>query len=307
MNFRQVEAFRAVMEAGSATAAGKLLFVTQPAISRLIAEMERQSNLTLFIRRPNRLEPTSEAKALYKDVDRAFIGLEEIQRSADAIANQQMGSLRIVAVPICVDSFLPGLIAHFLQLHPNVSIELESAPHIQALDLVRTQRLDLGIVSLNPHEDIELQVQGLCRQRAVCVLPVNHPLCNKQVIHVRDLENEAMISISRGSPFRARLEEVYAREGFKGHSIIETRTQKTIYELVKIGAGIAILDPLITNKNDTSVVVKPFFPELNWEYSLIQSASASSSLIIRSFIELLLQYFSTIPTSQDVMTPRTKR
>ena len=64
MNFRQIEAFRAVMVTGSATAAAKLLFITQPAISRLIADLEFATKLKLFVRKPNRLEATPEAQAL---------------------------------------------------------------------------------------------------------------------------------------------------------------------------------------------------------------------------------------------------
>ncbi|MEH6577467.1 MAG: LysR substrate-binding domain-containing protein [Amphritea sp.] len=293
MNLRQIEAFRAVMVTGSGTEAAKMLFITQPAVSRLIADLEYQSNLKLFIRKPNRLEPTPEAQALFREVDRAFMGLEEIRLFADAIVNKQQGSLRIVAMPVCVDSFLPPLIAEFLKQHPKVSIELESAPRTQALDLVRTQRLDLGIISLARREDVGLQVQNFCRQQAVCVLPADHPLCDKPEIHVHDLENEPFISVSSGSPFRARFDEIFAREGIKRSFAIETRTQRTVYELVKRGAGVAILDPFITDNQDSDVVIKPFLPEVTWDYAVVQPHSASPSLITQSFIELLMTNFST--------------
>lgn len=291
MNLRQIEAFRAVMVTGSATEAGKMLFISQPAISRLIADLEHRSNLKLFVRKPNRLEPTPEAQALYREVDRAFIGLEEISRTADAIANKQHGSLRIVAMPVCIDSFLPPLIAEFLQQHPHISIELESAPRIQALDLVRSQRLDLGVVSLDRREDVGLQVQSFCRQQAVCVLPAGHQLADRADIHAQDLAHEPFISLSRGSPFRARVDEIFAREGIKRSFAIETRTQRTIYELVKRGAGVAILDPLVTDSLDPEVVIKPFLPEVTWDYAVVQPDSAPTSLITQSFIELLMDRF----------------
>jgi DNA-binding transcriptional LysR family regulator len=268
-----------------------MLFITQPAISRLIADLEHRSNLKLFVRKPNRLEPTPEAQALYREVDRAFIGLQEIRRTAEAIANKQHGSLRIVAMPVCVDSFLPPLIAEFLQQHPHINIELESAPRIQALDLVRSQRLDLGIVSLSRREDVGLQVQSFCRQQAVCVLPANHRLADKAEIHARDLANEPFISLSRGSPFRARFDEIFIKAGIQRVFSIETRTQRTIYELVRRGAGVAILDPLVTDSLDLDVVIKPFLPQVTWDYAVVQSNSAPTSLITQSFIELLLARF----------------
>lgn len=268
-----------------------MLFITQPAISRLISDLEYRTNLKLFDRKPNRLVPTFEAHSLFRDVDRAFIGLDEIQRSAEAIANKQEGSLRIVAMPVCVDSFLPNVIAEFLKHHPNINIELETAPRIQALELVRTQRLDLGIVSLSPQEDVGMQVQGFCQQQAVCVLPAGHRLRGKSQIQAKDLEGEPFISLSRGSPFRAQIDEIFSSENIKRIFTLETRTQLTVYELVKGGAGVAILDPFITDAEDESVVIKPFNPAINWEYSIVQPNGVSPSLITQSFIELLNSRF----------------
>lgn len=293
MNLRQIEAFRAVMVTGSATAAAKVLFISQPAVSRLITDLEYQTKLTLFIRKPNRLEPTPEAHTLYREVARAFIGLDQIQRLAEAIANKQQGSLRIVAMPVCIDSFMPPLIAEFLQTHPNVSIELESAPRVHALDLVRTQRLDLAIVSLSKREDVGLEVQTFCQQQAVCVLPAEHPLSTKAQIDIKDLHQQPFITLSSGSPFRSRFDELFAREKVNCAVAIETRNQKTIYDLVKRGAGVAILDPFVTDSQDAEVVIRPFVPTVSWEYAVVQSSATPPSLITQAFIELLMGHFST--------------
>jgi DNA-binding transcriptional LysR family regulator len=292
MNFRQIEAFRAVMVTGSATAAAKLLFITQPAISRLIADLELATKLKLFVRKPNRLEATPEAQALYREVDRAFIGLEQVSRCADAIANQQEGSLRMVAMPVCLDSFLPSLIAEFSKTHPNISIELESAPQIQALDLVRSQRLDLGIVALTHHGDVGLQIQKFCHQQAVCVVPAGHPLAHKPVIHAQDLQHEAFISLPLGSPFRTRCDEIFAQAKIPRRFAIETRSQHAIYELVRRGAGVAIVDPFVTDSQDTDIAIRPFVPQIGWDYAVVQPLSTSPSLITQSFVTMLMAQFS---------------
>mgnify|MGYP000405331099 CR=1 FL=1 len=291
INLRQIEAFRAVMITGSATEAAKMLFVSQPAISRLISDLEYRCNLTLFIRKPNRLEATPEAQAFYREVDRAFIGLEEISRSAAAIANKEQGSLRIVAMPVCVDSFLPALIAQFREAYPNVSIELESSPRIQALDMVRSQRLELGVVSLTGNEDVGLSVQTLCYQQAVCILPLGHALADKDEIEAKDLAGEAFISLSQGSPFRARFNEIFLREGVQPNLAVETRYQRTVYELVKQGAGVSIVDSLVINENETGLLVKPFVPNLSWQYAIVQPHATIPSLIAQAFSDLLIAHF----------------
>lgn len=291
INLRQIEAFRAVMITGSATEAAKMLFISQPAVSRLISDLEYRCQLTLFIRKPNRLEATPEAQAFYRDVDRVFIGLEEISRSAAAIANKEQGSLRIVAMPVCVDSFLPEVIAEFRDTYPNVIIELESSPRTQALDMVRSQRLELGIVSLTGHEDVGLSVQTLCNQQAVCILPLEHALADKDEIRVQDLADLPFISLSKGSPFRARFDEIFQREGVHRNLVTETRYQRTVYELVKRGAGVSIVDSLVVKDNEEGLVVKPFVPNVSWQYAIVQPHAAVPSLIAQAFGDLLLAHF----------------
>ena len=291
INLRQIEAFRAVMISGSATEAAKMLFISQPAVSRLISDLEHRIKLTLFIRKPNRLEATPEAQALYRDVDRVFIGLDEISRSAAAIADKEQGSLRIVAMPVCVDSFLPALIAEFRERYPKVIIELESSPRTQALDMVRSQRLELGVVSLTGNEDVGLNIQTLCHQKAVCILPLGHALADKKEIEIKDLEGEPFISLSKGSPFRARFDELFQREGVKPNFVIETRYQRTVYELVKQGAGLSIVDSLVLEGADLGVIVKPFKPSLAWQYAIVQSHATIPSLISNAFRDLLMSHF----------------
>jgi DNA-binding transcriptional LysR family regulator len=289
INLRQIEAFQAVMVAGSATGAAKSLFITQPAVSRLLSDLEHRLGFKLFIRRPNRLDPTPEAQTLYESVDKAFIGLQEIQRSADAIANKQQGVLHIVAMPVCVDSFMVQCVADFLVLYPNIKIELESAPRIQALDMVRSKR----IVSLKEHEDAGLLVQQFCKQAAVCVLPASHKLCDLDVIHITDLQNERFISLSTGSPFRAEIDEMFNQHQVSRKVIIETRTQRTSYDLVKQGVGVAILDTLVTDALDQNIVIKPFVPAITWNYAVVSISFTQQSLIAKAFIELLIKRFST--------------
>lgn len=288
MNFRQIEAFRAVMLTGSATEAAKMLFITQPAISRLISNLEHSTGIQLFIRKPNRLVPTQEAKTLYLEVDRAFLGLEEIRAAAEAIVNQQQGGLRIVAMPVCAESFLPSLISKFTKLYPKVDIEFAIAPRARALKMIREQLVDIGIVSMVGEDTQGLKTSASFEQQAVCVLPADNPLSHKPQIHVNDLEHEPFISLSTGSPFRSLIDKAFIQAEVARKITIETGTQKSIYELIKRGAGLSILDPFVTNSQDADIVIRPFVPEINWDYVIVQLETIPISLNAKSFIELLI-------------------
>jgi DNA-binding transcriptional LysR family regulator len=97
-NHRQVEAFRIAMRVGSATAAADALHITQPAVSRLIADLERHVGFMLFERRKRGLQPTKDALLLFEEVDRSFRGLDRIAETADAIRSRRIGHLRVIAL-----------------------------------------------------------------------------------------------------------------------------------------------------------------------------------------------------------------
>src|SRR5690606_38915260 len=82
LNIRQIEAFRAVMLSGSVVGAAKLLNVTQPGVSRTIGHLELHLGYELFERRGRRIFPTPEAEALYREVERLYVGVEQIGQAA---------------------------------------------------------------------------------------------------------------------------------------------------------------------------------------------------------------------------------
>ena len=89
MELRQLEAFAAVMSTGSVTAAGRLLGRSQPAISRLLQELEAEIGYALFSRSGPRVTPTEQGFLLYEDVERALAGMRQIRERAGEIARGQ--------------------------------------------------------------------------------------------------------------------------------------------------------------------------------------------------------------------------
>ena len=92
MNLRQIEVFRAIMLTGSISGASKLLFVSQPAISRLMAHTEQRLGLTLFVRAKGRLHPTPEARRLLGEVNAVYDGVERVNGVAEDLMANRTGS-----------------------------------------------------------------------------------------------------------------------------------------------------------------------------------------------------------------------
>src|SRR4030095_1058130 len=124
LNPRQIEAFRAVILTGGVGAAASLINVTQPAVSRMMRDLQSHLGLTLFERRGTGLVPTSEALSLYAEVERAFVGLDRIEQMATELRTRRAGFLRIAALAALANGLLSGFCGEFLKERPKLDIVL---------------------------------------------------------------------------------------------------------------------------------------------------------------------------------------
>lgn len=129
MKFKQIEAFRTVVQTGSMTTAAEALHTSQPNISRLIAQLEDAADFSLFMRVSGRLQLTDEGAGaeLFRDVERAFIGLRSLQDSADQIRRSGTGRLRVGAAPSIALTTMP-------EGHPALSRDASERRHFAAYE-----------------------------------------------------------------------------------------------------------------------------------------------------------------------------
>ncbi len=150
MNLRQIEVFRAVMLTGSISGASKLLYVSQPAISRLMSHTEQRLGLELFRRVKGRLHPTPEARRLLGEVNVVYEGIERVNEIAEDLATNRTGSLRISCSPNLGQTVLPRAIASFRAAHPAVRIVVRTqipGNMLRALRLHQHPRVFLSTVA----------------------------------------------------------------------------------------------------------------------------------------------------------------
>ena len=100
MNLRQIEVFRAVMEAGTVTGAATRLHVSQPAVSKQLRALEEDLGFAVFDRAHGRLIATAEAHALYDQAERVFTGVDQLQRFGRDLNEAKHGHLVVAALPL---------------------------------------------------------------------------------------------------------------------------------------------------------------------------------------------------------------
>lgn len=95
MNLRQMEVFRAVMLTGGVGGAAELLHISQPAVSKMLAQSQRQLGFALFARVKGRLVPTAEAQALHAEVEALWRGVERVRDVSRSLATPRSGTLTV--------------------------------------------------------------------------------------------------------------------------------------------------------------------------------------------------------------------
>lgn len=287
MKFQQIEAFRAVMMSGSMTAAAARLNTSQPGISRRIAQLERDMKLRLFERGTHRLEPTAEAVALLREIERTFSALDTLTEAARAIRSFSTGTIRIACLPSLGLGFLPQAIARFNANYPDIAVSLQIRSSSTVVEWTASHQCDLGIVAKGV-EVKGVEVEPFVCLTAVCVLPPGHRLAGRKVIHAADLENEEFISLGPIDPTRSKIDRLFDGAAIPRRLRIETQYAATVCACVVEGLGVAVVNPLVPQEFiGRGLVVRPFLPEIRMTKLLIYPRNRPSSALVDAFVDEL--------------------
>ena len=290
LNPRQIEAFRALMLSSSTVRAAELMHVTQPAVSRLVRELQDMLELTLFDRVGNRLIPTNDALALYAEVERSFVGLEQIAQTARELGTRRAGRLRIAAMPALCNGVLPRFVGEFNALHPRVDLELYGLASQAVIDRVVSEQCELGFAAA-PLDHGALEVRNLPSVRYVAAIPAKHRLAKRASIRATDFHEESFIALGDTTRSRFRIDDIFAKHGVVPAVRVKTPLSEIACALVAAGVGCAVVDPFTAREFTTrGVVVKRFHPATDFQVAALYTRRRSLGAIAAEFIERFTGY-----------------
>lgn len=291
MNLRQLEAFRAVMIVGSVTGAAKMLKVSQPGVSRLIADLEHAIGFKLFIRRKGRLHPSEDGVNFYEDLERSFVGIESLKKTAREIKELKRGHLRIAAMPAVSLDLLPRAIKRFGDKHPGLKITLEVHSSPRIVEWVAAGHFDIGIGLLTLDQP-GVEIAHSFRTRCVFVAPAGHPLGEKKSIRPKDLENEPFVALAQHTLAALQIDQVFIKANVRRNIRIETQPSFSACSMVAQGIGVGLVDHLTANFfSSMNIINRPFNPLVPFDFRIIHSTKPIHSRIATMFIEEASDFF----------------
>lgn len=284
---RQMEVFRAVMIAGSASGAARMLFISQPAVSRLLAHMESSLDLTLFHRTGGKLVPTPQARLLLDEVNRVYDAALRVDSFVGSLAKKASGTLKLACSPSLGLSLVPGLISEFLGKFPQVHVHFHTVLIQDTPMELLSGKTDM-MVSVLPIDNPNLRCEALIKGRMVCAVPVNHPLADRHSISLADLEGHRLILYSRSIPFGKLVLAAAERHGCVLDPAIDVPRAELACSLANEGIGVAIIDQFsVASHGWGNIVVRPLIEEIPISVSLIRSKFTPPSDAAEQFIRLV--------------------
>ena len=291
MNFRQLEAFRHVILTGTTKEAAGRMFVTQPAISRLINALEEELGFTLFNRLKGRLQPTTAGVRFYEAVEQNFLGLERLDQTAARIRRSEPRELKIACTPALSATLLPVAIKAYRVQYPAIMINVDTVIVTGLLERLQQMRIDLAVtLAFPPITGIE--VEPLLETETYCAMPISHPLASKDVITPEDLVGIPLLKPLPTGPLTWEEEEqIFQEASVEPRYTTAYHTSHTGYAMIAQGLCIGLMEPFAAQHWRKEVTLRPFRPRVKLTYALAYPSPQIPSKPISEFREAIREAF----------------
>jgi DNA-binding transcriptional LysR family regulator len=287
MNFRQLKLLRTMLQLGSVSETGKALYISQPAVSKSLSQIEADLGMTLFHRANGRLIATPQAQALLPDLERIVGDIATLHHLAETMRDGQVGYISVAATPTLASTLLPAAIASFARHHPNVRFKLVAGSTAATVSRVAHNEAEVGIAQPSSG-DASVRTMDLCQRPVMCVVNKAHKLSRVRQIKPGDLATERLISFGADTPTGAQVADMFRREGANYRLAVETNQSVVACALVSSGLGVAIVDSFMTlEKSFPNIVYKAFRPTIELHVQIMTSSSRPLSPLAAAFCKEL--------------------
>lgn len=239
MDLASLQVFQTVAREQSFSRAAEKLYRTQPAVSIAIRKLEEWVGQPLFVRGSGARTLTDAGTLLLEYADRMLNLREEIRKGVKQLQGLERGQVSIGVNESAIHALLPAL-ERYREIHPGIKIRVHRVFSRDVPREVLSHHLDLGLISYVPKER-ELAAVEFFRDSLALVMWPEHPLAKKGEVDIQELATETFVAHIVESPYRHRVEQMFAKHRVPLRMEIEMPTIESIKMFVKMKKGVAIV------------------------------------------------------------------
>lgn len=239
LTLRQLKIFEAVARHLSFTRAAEELYLTQPAVSMQVKQLEKVIGLPLFEQAGKKLRLTDAGQQMYECSLAIASQLAATEQTLDELKGVTRGRL-LVTVATTVNYFASRLLAAFCQRYPAVHVSLDVTNRENLLRQLAANEADIVLMG-SPPTGLELVAEPFMENPLVIIAPPSHPLARRRSIPLAELQRETFLMREQGSGTRIAAERFFAQKGMTLTGSIEMNSNEAIKQSVEAGLGLGIV------------------------------------------------------------------
>lgn len=282
-NLQKYLAFVKTVETGSFTKAAKLLNYAQSTVSKMIADLEAEWQVTLLERDRGGVHLTAAGEQILPYIRNMVQEHQKLENYVNELTGIVTGELRIGTFASVAIHWLPNIIAQFQKDYPGIRYELLLGDYTEVERWILEGRVDCGFLSLPTRGEFE--TVSLKQDEYRVVLPKNHPLALKKTVPIEALEGQSFLLLEHGG--RTEVTELLEKGGVHPDVRFTTWEDYAILAMVEKGLGISILPQMILQRIPYEVEIRSLSEPYYREIGIAMKARERLSPAARRFLEYM--------------------
>ncbi|WP_058300593.1 LysR family transcriptional regulator [Gorillibacterium timonense] len=286
MNMNHLEVFMKIAEKLNITEAAKALFISQPAVSKALKNLEISLQVKLFIR-------DKQNGLMLTDVGEEMLILarkmKEIENKMVQLACQEnkllRGKVKIGSFPAASTNLLPEVICSFRSQYPKVTIELMEGTSNQIKQWVEDRTVEIGIIA-SPFDHFSFKI--LAHDYMVAIVPENHPLKSQSEINLEHCRNDLIFC--KGGHESAVLNTFHDND-ISFHESLTVQTAETLIQMVQKNLGIGIISHFTLTSVPHHLIVKEIVPRITRDIGIVAHSFDEVTPAAKQFISVMGQLY----------------
>lgn len=275
VSLRQLRAFLAVARLQHFRRAAESLHLTQPAVSRLVGDLEAELDVRLFDRNTREVVPTEAGRYLQSAMERVLEELEGVLSHVHSENERRHGKVRVAAVPTLSAGLMPQCIAACALSYPELTVQLRDQVQTMVLDSVRGGEVDFGL-AIEPADSEAFHSETILHDPFVLVCRRDHPLARLATVSWKKLQGMPLVLLDHTSGSRRLIDDQLVIHRVEADVVQQTGHTHTAFRMVEAGLGISITPSLSLPLSD-QLVVRPLTPTVRRAITLIRRRHRSLS------------------------------
>lgn len=292
MDIQQLKYFVEVAKEKNLTKAAKKLFLSQPALSKMIRKLEEELGLELFERQNKKIRLTDIGENLFESAKKAIFQFDDIEKSLQDTVHLKKGHIIVGIPPVIGSLYFAPIISGYKNNFPGVDFSLFEEGARTVATQVSEGTIDIGVV-ISPVDSGELTGIPVMKDVNAVIVHKDNPLANKASVSFSDLKDEAFCIFNKHFLLHEQITDQCHKAGFKPEIIFESSQWDFIIEMIALNQGISILPrPIIARTVYTDIRIIPLEPVFPWEITIIIKKGKYVSFAMKEFINHVKRYFN---------------